>query len=210
MRRGLIGAAALAMSLATQAAFGADLPAASPYYRQAVPYTSVYNWSGAYLGGTLGYQWGSVGGLANRPRGIFGGVEAGYNWQINQFVYGIEGDLNLSSASNVFAPFKFSNPWFGTVRGRAGWAFDNILVYGTLGLAVGEVTAQSTITGVSQSQTHWGWVGGLGMEVGFAPNWTAKIEYLYVDLGSRAYGLAGLTTHDLDSSLLRLGVNYHF
>jgi outer membrane immunogenic protein len=210
MSRGLIGATALAMSLAAQSALAADLPAASPYYQQPVPYTAAYSWTGPYLGATLGYQWGSVGGLGNQPNGFIGGIEGGYNWQFGQFVLGAEADLTLSGADDVFAAFKFSNPWFGTVRGRAGYAFNNILVYGTLGFAFGDVEAQSTITGVSQTQTHWGWVGGLGMEVGFTPNWTAKVEYLYVDLSGRVYGLAGLGTHDLDSSILRLGVNYRF
>ena len=74
------------------------------------------------------------------PSGFAGGVQAGYNWQSGPWVFGIEGDLQASGADDTFAPWKFSNPWFGTVRGRVGYAFNNVLFYGTGGLAFGELT----------------------------------------------------------------------
>jgi outer membrane immunogenic protein len=169
-----------------------------------------YSWTGPYVGANLGYQWTSITNNATSPSGFAVGVQAGYNWQMmNQFVFGVETDLQLSGADDVFAPWKFSNPWFGTLRGRAGYAMGNILFFGTVGLAYGGIEAQSTITGISESKTHAGWTVGGGVEVALAGQWTAKAEYLYVDLSGRGYGLTGVS-NGLDSSLLRLGVNYRF
>jgi outer membrane immunogenic protein len=103
--------------------------------------------------------------------------------------------------------YKFSNPWFGTLRGRAGFAINNILLFATFGLAYGGVKGE--LGGIDESKTHLGWGGGLGMEVGFTPNWSAKVEYLYMDLGNRAYSITGVD-NGLQASYLRLGINYHF
>ncbi len=113
-----------------------------------------------------------------RPSGVAGGAEAGFNWQHGNFVYGAEADINLSGADDTFAPWQFSNPWFGTVRGRAGVAINNVLVYGTAGLAYGELTA-NTVGNLSENHTGFGWVAGGGVEVGFTPHWSAKAEWLY-------------------------------
>ena len=108
----------------------------------------VYSWTGPYVGANFGYQSGSVTNNSAGPSGALGGVQGGYNWQLNQFVFGGETDLQFSGADDVFAPWKFSNPWFGTLRGRAGFAVNNIFFYGTLGLAYGTLRAQNTVTGV--------------------------------------------------------------
>ena len=198
----------LAMSVAVTAAStaaAADLPRGpAPYY---APPPSVYNWTGAYVGLNLGYEWGKATNSGIDPSGVAGGGQIGYNWQSGQFVFVAETDIQASAADDTFAPYKFSNPWFGTLRGRAGFAINNILLYGTFGLAYGDLKAE--FGGLDESKTLVGWTGGLGMEVGFAPNWSAKVEYLYMDLGSRAYTLTG-TDNGLQASYLRLGVNYHF
>jgi outer membrane immunogenic protein len=197
----------LAITVATVAtgAAAADLPRGpAPYYP---PPASVYNWTGPYAGLNLGYEWGKVTNSGIDPSGIAGGGQIGYNWQSGQFVFGAEADIQASAADDTFAPYKFSNPWFGTLRGRAGFAINNILLYGTLGLAYGDLKAE--FGGLDESKTLVGWTGGLGMEVGFAPNWSAKVEYLYMDLGSRAYTLTGVD-NGLQANYLRLGVNYHF
>lgn len=168
-----------------------------------------YSWGGAYVGGNLGYQWGTTTNNGTEPSGFAGGLQAGYNWQNGQFVYGAETDLQISGADDVFAAWKFSNPWFGTLRGRGGVALNNVLLYGTIGLAYGGLKAQSTLTGVDQSKVHGGWTVGAGMEVALTGNWTARAEYLYVDLGNRVYSLTG-TSNGLESSVLRFGVNYRF
>ncbi len=94
------------------------------------------------------------------------------------------------------------------MRGRAGYAVNNFIIYGTAGLAFGELQAQSFGL-VSESHTNVGWTAGAGVEAGFAANWSAKIEYLFVDLASNTYTLTG-TSNGLSASLFRMGVNYHF
>jgi outer membrane immunogenic protein len=84
---------------------------------------------------------------------------------------------------------------------------NNILLFATAGLAYGNLKAEAF--GIDENKTLFGWTAGLGMEVGFTPNWSAKIEYLYMDLGSRFYTLTG-TDNGLQASHLRFGVNYHF
>jgi len=199
-------AAAMMIVAATGAATAADI-GRSPYPYTAPAYPG-YSWVGPYLGLTLGYQWSFVTNSGARPAGLEGGFQGGYNWQTGQFVYGVESDLQLSGASDTFANYKFSNPWFGTVRGRGGVAFNNILIYGTVGLAFGEGQVQVTNVG-TESSAHVGWAGGLGMEVGLTPNWSARAEYLYVDLSDQHYFLTG-TNNGFQSNIFRLGVNYRF
>ena len=202
--------AAVAVLLAgVVSAEAADLP-----YRSRQPYTvnqplNGYSWAGPYLGGTLGYEWGNVSNSGAKPSGFVGGVTAGYNWQNGNIVFGIEGDMQGSTADDRFANYKFSNPWFGTVRGRVGYAMNNVLVYATGGLAFGSLETESTISGLQQSKTSAGYTVGVGAEVGIYQNWTAKIEYLYVDLSRNDYALTG-TSNGLDFGTVRLGVNYHF
>jgi len=198
-------AAVLATGLAAAgSAAAADLRPA-PY--APIAQSGLYNWSGAYAGLNLGYEWGNVTNSSVNPSGLTGGGQLGYNWQNGQFVFGAETDLQFTGADDTFAPFKFSNPWFGTLRGRAGIAFNNVLLYATLGLAYGDLRAQSA--GLDETRTEVGWTGGVGLEYGFAPNWSARVEYLYLDLGSRGFTLTG-TDNGLQANLLRVGINYHF
>jgi outer membrane immunogenic protein len=204
MKKTILAMTVATIAAASGAATAADLP------RGPVPYSapaSVYNWAGFYAGVNVGYDWGTVTNNSTKPSGLEGGVQAGYNWQNGQFVFGGETDLQVTGADDTFAPFKFSNPWFGTLRGRLGYAMNNILFYGTAGLAYGGVKGE--ISGLSEEKTHVGWAAGLGMEVGLAPNWSGKVEYLYMDLGNRAYSITG-TSNGLESNMLRFGVNYHF
>ncbi|MDH6264412.1 porin family protein [Bradyrhizobium sp. BR13661] len=207
MKRLVVGAAALVAAGWTASAEAADLN-----YGQRAPYTvnqplNSYSWAGPYLGANLGYEWGSVSNNPAKPSGFVGGVQAGYNFQNGPWVFGVEGDIQAAGADDTFAPWKFSNPWFGTLRGRAGYAFNNVLFYGTAGLAFGELRAQTF--GWTESHNSVGWTAGLGAEVGFAPNWSAKIEYLYVDLSSSQFAITGVS-NGYSASIVRAGVNYHF
>jgi outer membrane immunogenic protein len=199
--------AALMTAGLTVSAQAADIP-----YGSRAPYTvnqplNAYSWAGPYLGGNFGYGWGSVDNNPTRPNGVFGGVQGGYNWQNGPFVFGLEADIQASGANDTFAPWKFSNPWFGTVRGRVGYAMNNVMFYGTGGLAFGELRGQTF--GLSESHTSAGWTAGVGAEFGIAPNWTAKIEYLYVDLSDSRFAITGLP-NGYQFGLVRLGVNYRF
>jgi outer membrane immunogenic protein len=128
-------------------------------------------------------------------------------------VYGVEADFNLSSASGKFADYQFSNPWFGTVRGRAGYLVNNMVyLYGTAGLAFG--ISNVTLGGLSDTSMTAGWAIGAGAEFGlvgfgFGPNWSAKVEYLYLGLSQSAV-LPAAVSSGFPSNVMRVGVNYHF
>ena len=208
MNRFIVGAMALAAIGSATAAQAADMGYAPRSAYTVNQPLNAYSWAGPYLGGTLGYEWGNVGNNPTKPSGITGGIEAGYNFQNGPFVFGVEGDINFTGADDTFAPWKFSNPWFGTVRGRAGYAFNNILFYGTGGLAFGELKSL-TFGGVSESHSSLGWTLGAGAEFGLAQNWSAKIEYLYVDLDSSNFVVTG-AKNDYRFGLVRAGINFHF
>ena len=218
MDRLVLGAVALLAALWAPSAQAADFKYRSSYLT-ATPQLDGYSWLGPYLGGNIGYAWGSVDNNPTKPSGFVGGVQAGYNWQPGKWqgrpswVFGIEGDLQATGADDTFAPWKFSNPWFGTVRGRAGYAFNNILFYGTAGLAFGELRGL-TFGGFSDSHTNAGWTAGVGAEFGLsqfglAQRWSAKIEYLYVDLNDSQFVVTGVQ-NGYRFGVLRAGVNYHF
>jgi outer membrane immunogenic protein len=209
MGRFVWGALALIAAGWTMPARAADL------YGSRAPYTLKQtqfgpdSWAGPYLGGNLGYAWGSVANNPTKPSGFVGGVQAGYNSQQpgSPWVFGLEGDIQATGAEETFAPWKFSNPWFGTVRGRGGYAFNNILVYGTVGLAFGELRANTF--GLTESHTNVGWTAGVGAEVGLTQNWSAKVEYLYVDLASSNFAITGMS-NGYSFGTFRAGVNYRF
>jgi outer membrane immunogenic protein len=194
------------------------------------------NWSGLYLGGNIGSGTGRdrsslvAGGgapalLNTSPDGINGGVQAGYNWQAGNWVYGLETDFQASAQEDnktfAIAPGTALNinsklPWFGTVRGRLGYSIGSSLFYGTGGFAYGDVKTGINTASVSQTQT--GWTVGGGIETPFTflglfgPNWTSKTEYLYVDLGrsTNDFGAPGVFSTDVKEHILRTGLNYHF
>lgn len=199
--------AAILVALSAGAVQAADFQY-NRYNRQA-PYTvNMYSWAGPYIGGNLGYGWGRVSNNPADPSGLVGGVQAGFNWrQAGPWVFGLEADIQASGANDTFAPWKFSNPWFGTARGRIGYAFDNVLFYGTGGLAFGELKGQRW--GLSESRTGFGWTVGLGAEFALTQNWSAKAEYLYVSLAQHDFTVTGLP-NGYQFGVIRVGVNYHF
>ena len=207
---GRAGALALLMTLLVALLSGAGRAADlshAPYYTPEGPLSS-FSWIGPYLGGNLGYEWGSTSNNPTRPSGIAGGIQGGYNWQSGQFVFGAEADIQLAAANDTFAPWKFSNPWFGTVRGRAGYAIGSLLLYGTAGLAFGELSGQ-TFGLVSENHTNLGWTAGVGAEAALYGRWSAKVEYLFVDLASSTFAITG-ASNGLSANIFRAGVNYHF
>lgn len=215
----LIGLASLA-----GAAAAADLPRPAPYVPPPAPvYVPTYNWTGFYVGinggGAFGRSsWNSTGGF-NISGGEVGGT-VGYNYQFgSRAVVGIEGDMDWADISgtttNLCAPgCKTSDTWLSTVRGRLGYAADRFMPFVTGGAAFGDIRA-TVPPFATTSATNAGWTIGGGLEAALAPNWTAKVEYLYVDLGNFNCGLncgAGLVTDNVSfhTNLLRAGVNYKF
>jgi outer membrane immunogenic protein len=194
---------AAALNLAISAVRAADFGVGTtPSYL-----ANAYSWAGPYVGGDLGYSFGRITADPARPRGIEGGAHGGYDWQSGRFVIGGEAGLSASAARDTFAAWQFSNPWFGTVRARAGYAVSNLLFYGAAGLAVGDVRARAA--GMSQDNTPVGWTAGGGVEAGIGPHWSARVEYLFIDLPDRPYLLTG-TRSGFVGSILRFGVNYRF
>jgi outer membrane immunogenic protein len=219
------GVATIAMLTACVAAQAADMPIKTPYYKG--PMRSVvayYNWTGFYAGVNAGYGFGtsnwSLPGVSTSPKGVVAGGTLGYNWQAGSIVYGIEGDFDWSGVKGSASCFavstcETSNPWLATVRGRLGYAFDRWLPYITAGGAYGNVKATTSAPppGVpaSASKSEFGWTAGAGLEYAMMGNWTAKIEYLYVDLGSFNAATAPLTNNvSFKESLVRVGLNYKF
>jgi len=157
--------------------------------------------------------------------GIIGGT-LGYNWQQGPWVYGLEGDYSWADASGSSQTCGASSPVphacgtklesLGTFRGRIGYAMGatgNWLPYVTGGLAVGEVKAWDALFPSSGSDFRTGWTVGGGVEVGFERNWTFKVEYLYVDLGSRQMFniVPGVPeTVSFTANIVRAGINYRF
>jgi outer membrane immunogenic protein len=208
------------------------------------------NWAGFYMGGNFGSGTGrdrsslSVPAITVAesfnlaPDGINGGIQAGYNWQAANVVFGLEADIQgstqqdnktcvLTCTPGLQAAYDATLPWFGTVRGRLGYSVGSTLFYATGGLAYGSVKTKintvSIVGPVTQSfeNTKTGWTAGAGIETPFrllgllGPNWTAKTEYLYIDLGSTTdnfiIGVAAATsTRAVTEHVFRTGINYHF
>lgn len=213
----IAGAAVAALAAAPSRA--ADLgPAAPPQTYVAPPAPSAYDWTGFYVGINGGYGWGRFpnnGGaaLGNAGGGLVGGT-LGYNWQFGQFVAGLETDLDWAdvsdrdAATGAHARLNYE----GTVRGRLGYAFDRILLYGTGGFAYGGVKVGAPGVG-NITQTGTGWTIGGGIEYAVWRNLSAKIEYRYTDLGRNSYNFAapvGTVRAGYRGSQVLAGINYKF
>jgi outer membrane immunogenic protein len=207
----LASVAALAVISTLGSANAADL-SRRPMPAKAPAYVQAYNWTGGYVGINGGYGWGtsSFSGLAgstNINGGLIGGT-VGYNWQVGQLVYGLEGDIDWSNIKGT-APLGATNrnDWLGTARGRLGFAYDRFLPFITGGLAVGDI--KTGVPGFGDTtRNKAGWTLGGGAEFALAGPWTAKVEYLYVDLG-RGNSIGG-TDANFHTNLVRAGLNYRF
>ena len=222
-RIALVSAIALLGFAAAAPAQAADLSVAPLYKAPPVVAMPAYNWSGFYLGVNGGGGWGtsnwdSAGSLS--MSGAVAGGTAGFNWQMGHAVLGLEGDVdwsNLQGTTTTSAACPpgctTGNDWLATARGRAGYAFDRVMPYVTGGLAVGDIKA-STPGFAGSSQTNAGWTAGGGVELALSNNWTAKAEYLHVDLGNMNCGFncgVGPSNNvSLKSDLVRGGLNFRF
>jgi len=175
-----------------------------------------------------------------------GGAQIGYNWQIGSLVSGLEADVQsaglkgeagpVTAITNIngqpFVPSALTTShelsWFGTVRGRLGVTITpDLLIYGTGGLAYGGIKATGAanfpgdggLFAVTTNTTKAGWTAGTGAEWMFARNWSAKLEYLHVDLGNvsaATFGTQNIPPFGMKATwhnqydIVRAGVNYHF
>ncbi len=213
------------------AGFATDLPL------KARAAKTVYDWTGFYVGGHVGYgdagfgpgtnplpEQGAL--LPHSATGFSGGYQLGYNRQLsNRVVLGIEADATFTAPTDDPAlarspvPFNTTIDYVGTVRGRVGYAFDRFMPYVTGGLAWGHMHINvNDADGVTPlfpvGHYQAGWTAGLGLEYAVSGNWTAKAEYQYVDLSRRTYDLSGFGLGNVNVDprihLCKLGLNYQF
>jgi outer membrane immunogenic protein len=234
----LLGAVA-AVVLAPTAALAADLPVKAPAPVAIYDWTGFY--IGVAGGGSLGTsdhidRATGVSDAAgyNVKGGLIGGT-LGYNWQMSNFVVGFEGDASWvgEHGSNpdlgpiglgflgpdgqpAFASFT-RETWMATARVRFGYAVNNLLFYATGGYAAAGVEAgvkdATNVLLASATSTRNGWTAGGGLEWGFAPNWSAKFEWLYMKFDSASFNTVvaeGPRTVPLDDNVVRFGINYRF
>ena len=219
--------AVAAFSLAAiDSACSGDLPSRAPVYAPSAPALPTFDdrWTRCYGGLNAGGVWSP----GMDAFGFTGGGQVGCNRLWNRLVWGAEADLQytgLDGSRDVLAPSAsahqdFRSRWLATFRGRFGWLVTpDMNFYATGGLALANVNTASsvnfngTISNLSDSTTHAGWTVGAGLEwmFPFAPRWSAKVEYLYVDLGHATNPLP-ISNNELSltENIFRVGINYHF
>jgi outer membrane immunogenic protein len=217
-------------TLAATSALAADLTlpqTPEPSYSAPEMMSQPNDWTGFYVGVLGGYGFGNTdttGGSTSsiQTNGVLGGVTVGGNYQIDSFVLGIEGDVGWSgqsgSATCAAGTCSADYDWIGSVRGRAGYAIDPVLLYATGGVAVARVnTSVSPVapgTTGSYSDTFTGWTIGAGAEAALTEQLSAKIEYSYSDFGDQTAPAntlaAGATTVSPTSHAIKVGLNYRF
>jgi outer membrane immunogenic protein len=251
MTKTLTAAAIAASTLAVGAANAADIPrgAPPPPVVQALPiftWTGLYvGLNGGYVfetgKSTITGTPGLLGtGLTPGPQKTLGdgytiGVQAGYNYQIGAFVAGLEADVNyvdlgktiVSTTGGLTTTLTQNTSYLATLRGRLGVAFDRVMIYGTGGLAMGNHYAATSLTGLgggwdgTKSEVKFGYAVGAGLEYAITNNWSAKLEYIYYDLGKHDFaspqvsgaiipGVSGTTKAENKGNIVRAGLNYRF
>jgi len=213
MQKALVAATFAAAAFVGGGASAADVYSAGSM-KDGPSYVTVTNWSGFYAGANVGY-----GSSANTyhtdlvPEGVIGGGQIGFNIQRGALVFGLETDFNGADVQqNDGYGYGSALNWLGTVRGRAGYAFDHALLYATAGVAYGEVQNSWWHGGATETQT--GWVVGAGAEYKLTPVWSVKGEYQYIDLdasnpnGAGPLGEGRNLRSQIDT--FRIGVNYFF
>ena len=214
----------------TAAVHAADLPMRSAPPAYAPPPPPVFTWTGAYVGGQVGYEFGRDSsyvpgifpGVSSSPSGIVGGAHVGYNYQMGMFVAGLEGDVNGSNYhGGVFNGFTGTGDNSrigidGSVRGRVGVAFDRALIYATGGAAFASLQDSYVGPGGAFSQFNHspvGWTVGGGLEYAITNNWSIRAEYRYTDYGRVTDSPAGLAlpvVHHETDNRVQAGFSYKF
>jgi outer membrane immunogenic protein len=246
MKKVLLGSVAV-LAMATSAS-AADL-AARPYTKAPPPVmVAMYDWSGFYIGLNGGGGWSHKCWDLNTPAGVFianegchdasGGVfggQVGYRWQSSAWVFGLEaqGDWANLRGSNLSLPLAFGPvvtnrstiDAFGLFTGQVGYSWSNVLLYLKGGAAVAhdKYNGLFTATGIAfdgATETRWGGVVGVGLEYGFATNWSVAAEYDHMFMGSHGLNYYSVLppvnvfsrndTVRQDVDLFTVRVNYRF
>jgi outer membrane immunogenic protein len=231
--------------MASTSALAADLGARAPYAK-APAMVAVSNWSGFYIGGDAGYAFhGSSSGVVTtaaglipvpydaNPKGGLGGGFVGYNYQMQQFVVGVEADWQAASIRGVTGPGFATGPTgrvdgpyvetskvtdYGSLRGRLGVAFDRLFVFGTAGWAWGNFSTTYTFQGrtffTNDHRASDGWSVGAGLEYAFTNNFLGRIEYRHTDLGEAGFLARSINAAEQGNHVklddIRLGLAYKF
>jgi outer membrane immunogenic protein len=227
MRKFLLAAAASFSAAAPAVAADFASPQAPP---PAYPPPPIFTWTGLYVGAQIGYGWATntltvypAGfGTNFTPNGVVGGAHLGYDWQMNQAVVGIEGDIEGTGIDRSFSPggalYTTSIPVQGSIRGRLGIAFDQVLLYATGGVEFAGI--DNSVSGIGivdqSSQTRTGWTAGAGIEYAVTPNWYIRAEYRYTDFGHFGYatpfafGFGSFINLHQTENAIRAGFSYKF
>lgn len=201
---------------ATGAGFAADLPAyPAPTMYDPAP---VYNWTGFYVGGLIGVVSADFtnnstnAGPGGDASGFTIGAQAGYNYQLNaSWAVGIEADVSFQDiGAKTSGAGSFDEDWMGTLRVRGGYTFSRYFVYATAGVAL--TSRDATVSGSgSGDDAVAGFTGGVGVEGKLNDRWSAKLEYLYVDVPKDSFSAGGVTVvGGSNNHIGRIGINYHF
>jgi outer membrane immunogenic protein len=220
-RTGVLGLGAAAILASVSLASAADLGGPTP--PSYAPYTPEFSWAGLYFGVHGGAGWGSA--IASTPAdfGIAGpyiGAQAGYNFvMLGDLVLGAEADINWSGINGIRQSGAGGGitttediDWFGTVRGRVGWAMGTWMPYITGGWAYASATRTTSVGLQTLTRGHSGWTAGAGVEWALTPNWTVKAEYKYLAFGPATYvwAVGPASTVNLGVHSAEIGVNYKF
>jgi outer membrane immunogenic protein len=211
-KRFLVAAGALgALSVPAAAAdLGTVEPLPTPEVVAAAP---ANDWTGFHLGALLGWTWANADTDATggdvEADGIDGGAYAGFDYQMGNFVVGLEGDAIISGVEGDENGLEVDQGLNGSLRARAGIALDQFLLYGTGGAAVSNV--ELSRAGGSDEQTLWGWTVGAGAEAFVWNNITARVEYRYTDYENDTFSVGGPDVDsDLSTHSVRAGVGVKF
>lgn len=199
--------------VASPSAFAADVPPEAPV---ATPTGTLADWSGLTIGALLGYRFDEAelsgltpDGLSLDANGFEGGFFAGANAQYDRFVFGVEGDFAVGGGSATENGVTLDEAWNAAVRGRAGVALDDFLVYGTAGVAAKEVEIRSG--GASDDATVLGATIGVGLEKMVTDRVAARVEYRYTEYEDKTFSLGGAPVDvDLDDQTIRAGIGFRF
>lgn len=216
---GVISMRRLGIFLAATFLSASTVSAADILYREPPPAPVamapvIYDWTGFYLGGHGGYVWTRLGLSGDFATDSFDGgllgAHTGANWQVDNWVFGVEGDISYTWNENTYiGEIDIGTDWQGSVRARLGYAIDRTLIFATGGLAITRGYVEIDLANYRATDTFTGWTVGGGLEHAFTNNWTTRLEYRYSDYGREDFGF-DVGNFSLKEHSVRAGVSFKF